>query len=158
MAKFDISKNQLYATGGKAIAKALMGNQVITELNIAGNDLTNTRPWTSGDMSGVIAISNAIPTMGAISSVNILSNKIGAEQANELIKIMSAKPNLKTLCGFNGDEMELDLRNKGLTAGCAVLVANEVKDNGAMKSLDISDNWLEAEGAKHIAAALPGCK
>ena len=31
-------------------------------------------------------------------------------------------------------------------------------NNGAMTSLDISNNRLEAEGAKHIAAALPECK
>ena len=41
--------------------------------------------------------------------MNILSNSIGAEQANELIAIMASKPNLKTLCGFSGDETELDL-------------------------------------------------
>ena len=75
-------------------------------------------------------------------SVNILSNNIGAERANELIAIMASKPNLKTLCGFSGDETELDLSNKNLRAGCGVLVANEVKDNGALTSLNLSENEL----------------
>ena len=100
----------------------------------------------------------SLPAIRAISFVNILSNAIGAEQANELIKIMAAKPNLKTLCGFSGDETELDLSKKSLTAGCAVLIANEVKNNGAMTSLDVSNNDLGSEGAKHIAAALPECE
>ena len=59
-----------------------------------------------------------ITTKGAISNVNILSNNIGAEQANKLIKIMENHSNLKTLCGFSGDETELDLSNKNLSAGC----------------------------------------
>ena len=74
--------------------------------------------------------------------MNILSNDIGAEQANALIKIMESKSNLTTLCGFSGDETELDLSKKGLTAGCAVLVANEIKNNGALTILDISNNNL----------------
>ena len=78
LAKFDISKNQLYAAGGKAIAEALTGNRVITELNIAGNALgKKDRDDRTGDMSGVIAIVNAIPTMGALTSLNISSNRLG---------------------------------------------------------------------------------
>ena len=89
--------------------------------------------------------------------MNILSNDIGTEQANELIKIMESKDNLKTLCGFSGDETELDLSHKGLRAGCAVLVANEVKNIGALTSLNLASNLLKAEGAKQVAAALPEC-
>ena len=81
--------------------------------------------------------------------MNILSNNIGAEQANKLIKIMESHSNLKTLCGFSGDETELDLSNKNLSAGCGVLVANEVKNNGAMTSLNISNNSIgEIEAIK----------
>ena len=56
--------------------------------------------------------------------------------------------------GISGDETELDLSGKGLGAGCAVLVANEVKNNGALTSLDVSKNKLRAEGAKYIAEAV----
>ena len=34
------------------------------------------------------------------------------------------------------------MRNKGLGVGCAVLVSNEIKDMGALASLDISNNNL----------------
>ena len=78
-------------------------------------------------------------------SVNILSNSIGTKQANELIAIMASKPNLKTLCGFSGDETELDLSKKGLRAGCGVLVANEVKNNGALASLDLRFNSFRTD-------------
>ena len=78
--------------------------------------------------------------MGAISSVNVLGNSIGVEQAQELIKILQAKEKLTTLCGFSGDETELDLSNKNLSAGCAVLVANDISDMGAISSVDVTKN------------------
>ena len=74
--------------------------------------------------------------------MNILSNRIGVEQANKLIKIMDSHRNLKTLCGLRGDETELDLSDKELGSGCGVLVANEVKNNGALTSLNLSENEL----------------
>jgi hypothetical protein len=39
LTKFDISKNDLMAEGGKALAVGLKGNQMVTELNVAGNRL-----------------------------------------------------------------------------------------------------------------------
>ena len=72
MKKFAISNNGLYAVGGKAIGDALNGNKVMTELNLAGNDMgLDKSQWGGGsaDMSGVIAIGNAIPTMGALTTI-----------------------------------------------------------------------------------------
>ena len=91
---------------------------------------------------------------GALASANLLGNYIGTEQAQELLKIKEAKPGLTTLCGLRGDEMELDLSNKGLSAGCATLLAPELNANGALVTLDISGNRIGAEGAKHLAPAL----
>ena len=88
--------------------------------------------------------------------MHILSNNIGTEQASQLIKIMANKPKLKTLCGFSGNETELDLSYKRLSTGCGVLVGNEVKNNGALTSLNLAENSLKAEGAKHVATAIKG--
>ena len=78
--------------------------------------------------------------------VNLLGNKIPPEQAQELIKVMESKENLRTLCAFTGEEKELDLSNKGLTAGCAVLVSNEIQDMGALASLNLANNNLTNYG------------
>ena len=80
----------------------------------------------------------------AISSVNVLGNSIGVEQAQELIKILHNKEKLTTLSGFSGDETELNLSKKKLSAGCGVLVANEISDMRALTSLDISNNSIGA--------------
>jgi hypothetical protein len=126
---------------------------------------------TSGSTAVVYGYSYYNTTKGALSNVNILSNNIGTEQASQLIKIMANKPKLKTLCGFSGNETELDLSYEGLSTGCGVLVGNEVKNNGALTSLNISANKLEGyedldtgewisdmTGIQALAAAIPQCK
>ena len=82
LVKLNISKNQLYAAGGRAIAEALVGNRVITELNIAGNYLgKKKRRDRTGDTSGIVALCNAIPSMRALSSLDVSQNRIRAEGA-----------------------------------------------------------------------------
>ena len=61
----DISNNMLFANGGKALAESLKGNKVMQELNISGNYLGYNSDFNS-NLSGVIAVSYAIPTMGAM--------------------------------------------------------------------------------------------
>jgi hypothetical protein len=175
MTKLDISKCELMAEGGKALAAGLKGNQVMTELNVADNRLGQNVEAARYviDMSGVIALADVMPDMGAMSSVNVLGNSIGVEQAQELIKNLQAKDKLTTLCGFSGDETELDLSNKNLSAGCAVLVANEISDMAAMSSFTFGDKQgvtmttamteanfsgkLYGNEAQMVAAFLPKC-
>jgi hypothetical protein len=154
LAKFDISKNELNAGGCKAIVGALKGNSTLTELNVAETDMTYGEAW--GDMSAVIALADAIPDMGAISSVNLLKNAIPVEQAQELVKTMQSKEKLTTLCGLSRNEVTLDFSNQGLGDGDAVLIANDISDMGALIKLDISNNYIEAEqkqDLQHICVA-----
>ena len=78
--------------------------------------------------------------------MNLLRNKIPAEQAQELVKAMQAKEKLTTLCGLSRDETELDFSGQNLGAGDAVLIANDISDMGALTSLDISKNDLTNYG------------
>jgi hypothetical protein len=126
-----------------------------------------------GKPEGIIAIADAIPDMGAISSVNVLGNFIGVEQAQELIKILHTTEKLITLCGFIGDETELNLSKKNLGNGCGVLVANEISDMGALTKLMFGDKLvvtmttemtevnfsgkLRPYEAQIVAAFLPKC-
>ena len=74
--------------------------------------------------------------------MDILGNNVGEEQANNLIQLLDGSDTLQTLCGFTGTETELDLSGRNFSASCAILVANEVKVNSAMISLDIPNNKL----------------
>lgn len=159
LVKFDISNNQFYAEGTKAVAHALQGHTSITELNASGIGMIMSIDDSNGrfrnDMSGLMEITRALLTMRALTSVNCLSNHFDAEHAEELIASMASKPNLKTLCGFRDDDTELNLSSKGLSAGCAVLIANEVKNNTVLTSLDISANHVATkEAGKALADAL----
>ena len=67
----------LCAAGGKALAEALSGNKVMTELDISSNYLGEATWGGAADMSGVIAICNAIPTMRALTNLNMSNNALG---------------------------------------------------------------------------------
>jgi hypothetical protein len=96
----------------------------------------------------VIAVANAIKDMGAISSVNILFSDISTDQAHALAKILKEHPTLKSLCGNKGNETELDMRGKRMkTMGPedAIMLVPEIIDNGAMTSINLSNNHIVAE-------------
>jgi hypothetical protein len=94
--------------------------------------------------------------MRAISSVNLLKNDIGVDQAKALAHILKEHPTLKSLCGNKGDETELDMSSKMSGAGDAIMLVAEIIDNGALIKLDISNNSIGAEqkgGLQHICVA-----
>jgi Ran GTPase-activating protein (RanGAP) involved in mRNA processing and transport len=90
LTKFDISNNSLYAAGAKALAAGLKGNHRITKLNLGGNGLGWKGVYQNADMSGVIALADAIPDMGALIKLDISSNYIGAKQKKDLQRICMA--------------------------------------------------------------------
>jgi hypothetical protein len=94
----------------KEISKGLSDNGTLTSLDISSNNLIGGK-GTGGfetvaaeysdesdeeeeimepDFSGIIAIANAIPDMGALIKLNIGSNHIGAEQERDLQRICVA--------------------------------------------------------------------
>jgi hypothetical protein len=113
----------------------------------------------------------------AISSLNLLKNRIPTEQALELVKIMQSKEKLVTLCGLRKDETELDFSGQHLGAGDAVLIANDISDMGALTKFifsgdnarksctmettmtvaDFSGKGLGISGAIMLSAFLPKC-
>ena len=80
---------------------------------------------------------------GALSSLNILKNNIGIEQAQAFIKIKQKK-RMITLCGLKGDETELDLSGKMSGAEDVLMLAEDIKDNRAMSKLTIGDSVTPA--------------
>ena len=161
------ARNLAIILKGHATLKSLCGNK--------GNEAELDMSGKKMGAGGAMMLAPEIVANGALTSVNILSNYIGADQAIKLIAIMASKPNLTTLCGFSGDETELDLSNKNLSAGCAVLVANEVKNNGALETItsgdeeavtmnadmaeaDFNGKRLGTSGAMILAAFLPKCR
>jgi hypothetical protein len=173
------------AKGVIAVVNAIKDMRALTSLNLASNslgELVLPEGWAKGaedyegdyqyvfthtegtkqtlhpgKPEGILAVAGAIKDMGAISSINLLQNGIPVKQAQELVEIMQAKEKLVTLCGLSKEETELDFSGQDLSAGDAVLIANDISDMGAMTSLSLASNSLGVEGAKIIAAVLPKC-
>eukprot|EP00935_MAST-01C_sp_MAST-1C-sp1_P001580 g1580.t1 len=178
LVKFDISKNEIRAEGGKALAEALKNNQVMTELNISDN-LLSRNTGRNADLSGVIAIGDAIPTMGALTSLDISTNNLGGywtdgkwiSDMTGINALAAAIPACKALTSLNISSNSLggyDDFSKGYRewisdmTGIKALAA-AIPECKALTSLDISDQvgrygdgGIGAEGAKHIAEAIKG--
>jgi Ran GTPase-activating protein (RanGAP) involved in mRNA processing and transport len=162
----SLKSNNLHADGGKALAEGLKGNSVITELDIPSNYLGVDSDYEP-DMSGVIALADAIPDMRALLSANLLGNdtlfvanvmgnRIGKEQLTKLQEIMRSKPNLVSLCGIADAATGADLSGLGMDAGDAAILASELPDKGALSVLSVESNRFFAEGDKALAEALKG--
>jgi Ran GTPase-activating protein (RanGAP) involved in mRNA processing and transport len=74
--------------------------------------------------------------------MNVLANHIPNEQALALIEVMQLHTTLRTLCGIEGAETELDFSKTSLGDGCAVLLSHELKDHQALTKLDLSGNSI----------------
>jgi hypothetical protein len=135
-----------------------------TELDFSGYSLH------AGD---AVLIANDISDMRAISSVNLLLNDIGIDQAKDLMIILKDHPTLKTLCDIKGDETELDMSGKMRGAGDAIMLVPDIIDNKALTKLTFGDKQvitmstemteanfsrkLRSYEARIVAAFLPKC-
>jgi hypothetical protein len=111
------------------------------------------------DMSGVFTLASAIRPVRdmraeAISSVNLLLNDIGIDQAKGLVDILKAHPTLKTLCGNTGNETELNMSGKMRGAGDAIMLVPDIIDNGALTSINVEKNIIPAAQKREIFQAI----
>jgi hypothetical protein len=101
-----LKSNELRADGGKALAEGLKGNTVITELDISSNALGKNR-YDETDMSGVIALADAISDKEAMTSLALASNGLCAEGAKivaEATKVTMYTPaSILTTCPCPSD-------------------------------------------------------
>jgi hypothetical protein len=107
LTKFDISNCSLVAEGGKALAAGLKGNQRLTELNLAGNRLGVLADESAFDMSGIIALADVIPDMGALTSLDISDNGLHAEGTKLLAEALKSNQ-IMTALNISSNNMTYD--------------------------------------------------
>ncbi len=98
-----------------------------------------------------------ITTKGTMMSLHLGNNQIPFENMNEIIAIVEAQPGMKVLCAvpFRDKTItELDVSGQSLGVEGAVVIRRYLENNGALTSLNLASNRLEAEGAKHVAEAI----
>jgi Leucine-rich repeat (LRR) protein len=137
---------------------------VLSNLNLANNNFVGTKDtgrlsaktyYSDGDtdeeggkeiseldFDGVIALADAIKQNTSLSTVNMLGNEIGAEQAADLAVILAEHPTLKSLCGHKGNEVDLDLGGRNIMPEGAVMLGPEIATNKALTSLNLSNNEI----------------
>lgn len=91
LSHFDISSNDLRTEGGKALAEALKGNQIMTALNVSSNALTYNTKAEPGKMDGLVALADAISDMGALTKLDACSNDIGDDGEDALKKAAGSR-------------------------------------------------------------------
>ena len=154
----------------------------MSEINLSNNSLGKIGPalgyYDAADMSGVVAISDAIPTMEALTSLHIGNNQIPTENMNEIIAIVEAQPAMKILCAVpfrDKTVIELDVSGHSLGLEGALVVGRYLEIHGALEIItfgdtqavtmktsmteaDFSGKRLGVSGAIMLAAFLPQCQ
>jgi hypothetical protein len=173
MTKFDISWNDIRAEGGKALAEGLKDNQVIKELNFSNNRLGYNSNCDT-DASGIIAIADVIPGMGALLVFSLKSNNLRAAggkalaeglKGNQVITELNISNNFLGLYSNGSSDTSgvialaeaipgmaalssLSLSKNGLlTKEAGKVIGDMLKSNSTLKELDLSSNYDYHAGA-----------
>ena len=126
------------AEGGKALAEGLKGNQALTELDLAGNALGLKDKWGESDTSGVVALADAIRTMEALTSLDVSDNSMCGWSSNTVSMVTPRQyEGLISLLGSISTLQQLNLSSNNIGADGATHVADAIRNNGALTSLDI---------------------
>jgi hypothetical protein len=149
LSSLNLAKNMLRAEGVKQLSSAIKGHITLTILDISSNEIgaysrnnDGRAPWIASP-EGPIALADAIKDNGALSKL-IFGGDPDPNGRRYEPAILAV--------GMT----EADLSNKNLGVGGAIIISAWLthKDNGAMTSLNLASNNLEAEGAKIVADAI----
>jgi Ran GTPase-activating protein (RanGAP) involved in mRNA processing and transport len=149
----DLSCNYLGTEAvGKALAEALAVNCSLKELDLSSN-YYNCNCNTAPEFAKALSVGLSDNT--SLSSVNILFNFIGTEQAQNLASVLKEHPTLKSLCGNTGNETKLDMsgnRYKEMDAADATMLTPEIIENSAILSLHVGQNSIPNKEMRRIMA------
>ena len=99
------------------------------------------------------------PYMIRLENLHIGANSIPVDKMKEIIAMCASKPTMKVLCEIPFKDKtitELDVSGKNLGTEGALVVSYYLENNGALTSLNLASNDLNAEGAEHVAEAIKG--
>ena len=89
-----------------------------------------------------------------VTSMNLLRNQISFSSAKELVDILKSHVTLKTLCGISPNETSVHITGKQHTPADATLLGWDLKANGNIRDLQITNTAFGDGGTASIASAL----
>jgi hypothetical protein len=138
---------------GEALAGALEGNLILTELDISNNYEQYIE--SSQDGPGFAqALAVGLIDNGALSKLIFGGDEYTGDWTGFGYEVITPEP-----ATLEVGMTEAEFSNKHLGEGSAIIISAWLthKDNGAMTSLNLAANEFGVEGAKIIAACLPKC-
>jgi Ran GTPase-activating protein (RanGAP) involved in mRNA processing and transport len=150
--KLGLSGNHLAnRIAGEELAEALARNSTLQTLDLSGNieRYLDGAAKSTGGQFFVQVLSPGLTANESLLSCNILGNGIVIDQAHTLmLDLTHSTTKLSSLCGFSGKEdTEKDLSRAGLSNGCAVIIASELRHNMFLSRLDLSGNSIKGVSA-----------
>jgi hypothetical protein len=128
ISSLNLAQNNLWAEGTKVLAEALKANQIMTELNLSDNSATFDGE-KHGEMSGIVALAEAIPDMGALTKLIMSENCLCTKEAGQALgNMLKANSVLKELDVSNN--YDAVVANDG--PGFAQRISEGLSGNGAL--------------------------
>ena len=95
------------------------------------------------NLSGVLALAEALKFNRALTSVNLLYNELG-DGAAAVVAAAKQQGNIKTLCGIEQGKADVSFWNQGLAAPGAVLLSFDLEFNRALKSAYLGGDLIRS--------------
>ena len=156
LVKLKFAENEFFETSiGKYMAEALKVNETLTWLDLSSNDLT----YVGNYMAQVIDLCEALKVNSALRTLDLKNNFLTAEGArlfadaltvNRTLTDLDLSVNsLSTHVVPESDPMKLFDDMSGV-----IKLTEALKTNSTLQILNLADNRLGTEGAKHVADML----
>jgi Ran GTPase-activating protein (RanGAP) involved in mRNA processing and transport len=131
-----LSKNNITSAGASALAAAISGNNTLISLDLSDNKI---------DDKGIIELANALASKHALATLNLSGNLISKAGAEAIHKAFG--PGQHAL-------VELQLSRNNLGDDGAAQIAELIKVNPHLTTVNIAGNKIGNRGANSLAAAI----
>ena len=146
-----LGRNPIGAAGAAALASALWDHRTLAVLLL---DRCQIGEEGGAAIAALLERQVRAGRPSRLTSINVLANGIGADAAARLVAVFTEQPQLRSLCGIEADQSELELLRKGLDSSDACLLAHDVCRNRSVQSLNLFKNDLGPDGAVALGIAL----
>ena len=143
LTKLSLAKNKLGEEGTKFLCDALVGNNILKELDLSGHTSFGGTGSSIGGTAGAKHVANMLLVNGGLTALDLSSNDLNDEGVSAVCEaIQSNKETNLALLNF---------KNNGISPVGANAVAAMVAVTGSLTVTNLLHNKLDAESAKMLS-------